>query len=98
MLRSFIWRSMVASSLVFGAIFMFQGTALRGADPDPKAAQARNPAREHWEKVVTWFMEEETAESSLRIRDQDVRERGWFKFLELWQFSPKEGRWIQLKA
>ena len=43
-------------------------------------------------------MEEESSESSLRIRDQNVRERAWFKFFELWQYNRAEGRWVQLKT
>lgn len=71
----------------------------------PAAAPMKGPARElspterarqKWESVILFFGDEETGEWSLRLRDQDVHERGWFEFLELWQLDPKTRQWHHL--
>lgn len=93
MLGQNFWRLIVAGGLMFGAMVLLHGGAVRGAETDRQRA-----ARQHWESVVVWFGDEDTGEWSLRIRDQDVHERGWFEYLELWQFDLKEERWVQLKV
>ena len=70
---------------------------MRAATTRPTGPSAKRRA-DHWENVVLWFGDEETGEWSLRIRDTDVHDRGWFEFLELWQFDRKEQRWVQLKS
>jgi len=58
-----------------------------------KESPARQKARAHWERVVLFYGEEETGEWSLRIRDRDVHDKGWFEFLELWKFNIKDHKW-----
>lgn len=96
MFRPHFWRFVMAVSLLAGAAPIVLPAGARADEPDKRIVA--NAARMHWESIVIWFMEEESGESSLRIRDQDVRDRGWFKFLELWHFDHHEGRWVQLNA
>ena len=95
MLRS-TWRSLIACGLVFCALSLVPAGTARAETPEQRAA--RSVARHHWESIVIWYGDEDTGEWSLRIRDQDVKERAWFEFLELWQFDRAEMKWVQLKA
>lgn len=63
------------------------------ASAKPAAPSAREKARQRWENVVLFYGDEETGDWSLRIRDKDVHDKGWFEFIELWQFDRKDQHW-----
>jgi hypothetical protein len=68
------------------------------ADDAASAKSAKQAARAKWESVIIWFGDEETGEWSLRIRDTDVKERASFEYLELWQFSRADRKWVPIKV
>ncbi|HET6251741.1 MAG TPA: hypothetical protein VFE47_28910 [Tepidisphaeraceae bacterium] len=91
------WDGILLASLIAATLLLAPTAKVHGDDKSNRA-DAQQRAREHWENVVAWFGDEETGEWTLRIRDSDVHERGWFEFLELWQYDRKESRWVQLKS
>src|SRR6185437_6495005 len=96
MLRKRILGVIVAGGITALAMGLLPINMACGAEPQAKSA--KQLAREHWENVVLFFGDEETGEWSIRIRDQDVHNRGRFEYLELWQFERASNRWVQIKT
>jgi hypothetical protein len=97
MFRRNIRFDLFATSLLLAALATIRSGAAGGANTADKP-DAQQTARAHWENVVQFYGDEETGEWSLRIADKDVKDRGWFEFLELWHFNRNENRWEQLKT
>jgi hypothetical protein len=84
----------MSRSVPFAAILLSLLTSARGATTPAEKSKADRD-REYWENAVIVYGDEDTGRWQLRVRDESVKARTQFKYLEMWQYDRKTKQWVK---
>lgn len=88
-------RMLASSFLIMACLLAIQPRIATAAEPTSKPADTPEE-RAKWSSRIQFWGDEISGEWSLRIRDQDVDARHYFRLRQLWMYDREAKRWVRL--